>query len=623
MCGISGFYNHNASYTSNRPEWTSVLNNMTAAIKHRGPDDDGIYLSDKCGFAHTRLAIIDIAGGKQPMSDTASYEDSNFTIVYNGEIYNTAGLRNSLISRGHTFRTTSDTEVLLRSFIEYGPDFIKRVNGIFAIAIYDRPHDTLYVFRDQMGVKPLYYSVTDNSVNRGTFVFASEMKALFEYPDIHPVINRESFCEVFGIGPAKSPGKGVFAGIHEVLPGEYLCINKYGIHHVTYWRLESKPHYDSYEETIEKVTWLVTDAVTRQMVSDVPICTFLSGGLDSSLVSSICGRVLEKKGIQLDTYSFDFTDNSKFFTANSFQPSEDRPYVDEMVRYIGSNHRYLECSPAKQAELLLDSVLSRDLPTMADVDSSLLYFCHEVSKENKVVLTGECADEVFGGYPWFHREDLMAMGEGNDTFCWSPDLAPRKELLNKDFLKWLDLDSYVKSRYNISTREINILPGDNEVETSRRRIAYLNLRWFMQTLLDRMDRTSMASGLEARVPFCDVPLVEYVFNIPWSMKAKDGVVKNLLREAAKGFLPDAVLNRRKSPYPKTYNPEYERLLANTLTGIIEDASSPIHYCIDKDVVKKFINNTKDYGKPWYGQLMAGPQMMAYLIQVNHWLITYH
>lgn len=619
MCGIAGFYNSKAAYTASEKKWTSILENMASKIKHRGPDDDGIFLSEKCGLAHTRLSIIDINGGRQPMLGGAG----NFTIVYNGEIYNTKELKDDLILRGHVFLTTSDTEVLLHSFMEYGPDFVSKVNGIFAFAVYDRAHDSLYIFRDQMGVKPLYYSVTENSVGRNTFVFASEMKSLFEYPDINPVINRESFCEVFGLGPAKTPGKGVFAGIREVLPGQYLCVNRFGIHPVTYWRLKARPHYDSYEKTIEKVTYLVKDAVTRQMVSDVPICTFLSGGLDSSLVSSICGKVLKDKNMTLDTYSFDFTDNSRYFTANSFQPSEDRPYVDEMVSYIDSNHRYLECSPAKQAKLLLDSVISRDLPTMADVDSSLLYFCSEVSRYNKVVLTGECADEVFGGYPWFHREELMAMGEGNDTFCWSPDLTPRKELLNQDFLKWLDLDSYVKETYHNSVKYINILPEDNKIETSRRRIAYLNLRWFMQTLLDRMDRTSMSNGLEARVPFADVRLVEYVFNIPWSMKAKDGIVKNLLREAAKGLLPEKVLNRKKSPYPKTYNPEYERLLADKLTEIIDNDSSPVNYCIDRELVRRFIKNTKDYGKPWYGQLMAGPQMMAYLIQINHWLLTYN
>lgn len=612
MCGILGYYNYNADFTSDSLRQRSILEKMSNKIKHRGPDEDGIYIGEKCCFAHTRLSIIDLENGRQPMHDNTD----NYIIVFNGEIYNLKELKDNLVLCGHSFATTSDTEVLLHAFMEYGADFVQKVNGIFAIGIYDRRHESLYLFRDQMGVKPLYYTYFDDTVHRNTLIFASEMKAIFAFPEMRPVINRESFCEVFGLGPAKTYGRGVFANIREVLPGQYLCINKYGINSVIYWRLMSKPHYDSYEETIEKTTFLVTDAIKRQMVSDVPICTFLSGGLDSSLVSSVCASELSKEGKTLDTFSFDFTGNSRYFKPNSFQPSEDRPYVDEMVKYLNSNHRYLECSTKKQAELLFDSVVSRDLPTMADVDSSLLYFCSIVKDYNKVVLTGECADEVFGGYPWFHNVPKK------EAFPWVSDLAPRKELLNDEFLEWLRLDEYVQDTYYNSVKEINILPDDDEVETGRRKISYLNLRWFMQTLLDRMDRTSMFNGLEARVPLADINLVEYVFNVPWSMKAKDGVVKNLLRKAAAGYLPDKVLNRRKSPYPKTYNPEYEKLLSDMLRDIINDASSPIHFCIDKNKVEKFIENPKDYGKPWYGQLMAGPQMMAYLIQVNHWLTVY-
>ena len=618
MCGIAGFYNHNIDFTADKCRWNSVLEAMKKKLHHRGPDANGIHTSKNCCLAHTRLSIIDLAYGAQPMSVC----EDNFTIVYNGELYNTNELRDDLILRGHLFKTSSDTEVLLRSFLEYGPDFIKKVNGIFAIAIYDKPHDTLYLYRDHMGVKPLFYTVCENSVYKNTFVFASEMKALYEFPTLHPTISRESFCEIFGLGPARSYDKGVFKNVYCVRPGEYICVNRYGIHNVTYWRLESKPHYDSYEETIEKTSFLVTDAIKRQMVSDVPICTFLSGGLDSSIVSSVCASELKNEGKQLNTFSFDFTDNSRYFKASNFQPSEDRPYVDEMVSYIGSNHHYLECTSKEQADLLYESVISRDLPTMADVDSSLLYFCSKVKDYNKVVLTGECADEVFGGYPWFHKEEFLRHENGKETFCFSPTLEPRKELLRGDFLEWLSLDEYVDNAYRECVREINILPEDNDVETSRRRVAYINLRYFMQTLLDRMDRTSMYNGLEARVPFADYRLVEYVFNVPWSMKAKDGLVKNLLRQSAKPHLPDSILFRKKSPYPKTYNPEYEKLLSERLSDIVNDSSSPIHMCIDKEKVLRFISNPKDYGKPWYGQLMASPQMMAYLIQVNYWLETY-
>ena len=648
MCGISGFYNHNINFEESRAAWLPVLGAMQEKLKRRGPDDNGIYVADSCCLAHTRLAIINPEHNRQPLTDSTG----NYTIVYNGEVYNLEELK-GLLNNMHsdsTFKVSScaddssnakqsyhfsDTEILLQCFIKYGADFIKKVNGIFAIAIYDNVHKTLFLFRDQLGVKPLYYSVIRDGLYRDTIVFASEMKALFEFPGLKPVINRESFCEVFGLGPAKTYGKGVFANVSEVLPGQYLVVNRYGVKKTTYWRLMSAPHEDSYEETVEKTSYLVTDAIRRQMVSDVPICTFLSGGLDSSLVSAVCAEELRTRheagnnhnntndAGRLTTFSFDFTDNELYFSPNSFQPSMDRPFVDKMVSHIGSDHHYLTCTAKAQADLLYDSVISRDLPTMADVDSSLLYFCSVVKDTNKVVLTGECADEVFGGYPWFHREDMLETSARNDTFCWSPDLTPRADVLNKEFREWLHLDEYVRETYENSVREINILPEDNDTETSRRRIAYLNLRWFMQTLLDRMDRTSMYNGLEARVPFADRKLVEYVFNVPWSMKARGGVVKNLLREAAKPYLPNDILYRKKSPYPKTYNPQYEKLIGERLTEIVEDASSPLNFCINKTNVLKLIHDSGDYGKPWYGQLMAGPQMIAYLIQVNHWLQIYN
>ena len=368
-----------------------------------------------------------------------------------------------------------------------------------------------------------------------------------------------------------------------------------------------------------KTRFLVTDAIKRQMVSDVPICTFLSGGVDSSLVSAVCAEELKAQGQTLTTYSFDFTDNDKYFQANSFQPSMDRPYVDQMVTFLHSDHHYLECGSDIQADRLYASVDAHDLPCMADVDSSLLYFCEEVAKHHKVVLTGECADEVFGGYPWFHKELFLNC----NTFPWTPDLSPRKQLLNKELLNILDMDQYVKNAYETAIREIPILPGENSTEVNRRRIGYLNIRFFMQTLLNRMDRTSMHSGLEARVPFADRTLVDYVFNIPWEMKAKDGVVKNVLRQAARTLLPDEILFRRKSPYPKTYHPAYEKLLAERLRMVMDHSDCPLKGLVDETAVMVFLDQTKDYGSPWYGQLMAGPQMIAYLLQVEYFLRKYH
>ena len=441
------------------------------------------------------------------------------------------------------------------------------------------------------------------------------LKVFFKYPGTEAVLDRDGINEVFGMGPARIPGSGIFKGVYEVKPGCYLSCSQYGIKNNCYWHLKSKPHEDSYEKTVEKTGFLVEDAIKRQMVSDVPICTFLSGGVDSSLVSAICAAELKKKGEQLVTYSFDFTGNDQYFKSNSFQPSQDRPYVEQMVEFLGSEHHFLECSYETQADLLYASVDAHDLPCMADVDSSLVHFCQEVSLNHKVVLTGECADEVFGGYPWFHKEEFLK----SHTFPWTPDLSPRKRLMKSEVLYALKMDEFVDKAYADAVSETIIMPREDETESSRRQTGYLNIRFFMQTLLNRMDRTSMHSGLEARVPFADRKLVEYVFNVPWDMKAHDGVVKNLLRQSARGKLPDEILFRRKSPYPKSYNPYYEKLLTERLEKVLKEGESPLFKIIDIRKLEKFMKSVKDYGAPWYGQLMAGPQMLAYLIQIDYWM----
>lgn len=449
-------------------------------------------------------------------------------------------------------------------------------------------------------------------------VFSSELKGLFQYPGIEPVIDREGLGEVFGLGPAKTYGKGVFRGVLEVLPGHFLEYGKEGLKDQAYWKLEAKQHEDTPEQTVEKTSWLIHDAVKLQMLSDIPICTFLSGGVDSSLVTSICAKELHKEGKQLNTFSFDFRNNHQYFQANAFQPSEDRPWVDRMVEYADTHHTYLECENRNLISNLYQAVEARDLPCMADVESSMLYFCSKVVKENKVTLTGECADEIFGGYPWFHRKECFEA----DCFPWSMDMEPRKALLRDDILEKVDLEAYYKAAYQKTIDETPALDGEDPLEARRREISYLNLRWFMVTLLDRMDRTSMYSGLEARVPFADHRIVEYLYNVPWELKCFNGEAKGLLRAAGREDLPKEVLYRRKSPYPKTYDPNYERLLADELRQVMKQKEAPINQLIDLKKTERFLESPKDYGRPWYGQLMAGPQMIAYLLQINYWLEHY-
>lgn len=613
MCAISGFYNYDSDKSHTTKEKAKIiLNEMIKKLTHRGPDESGIFIDKGCNFAHTRLSIIDLKNGKQPMNFTT--KDGLFSIVYNGEIYNMPSLRNELIKSNVELNTSSDTEVILKGFMNEGYSFFEKLNGIFSFAIWESKKEKLTLVRDRLGVKPLFYTIFDN-----TIIFSSEIKGLFVYPNFTPKIDKSGLCEIFGLGPAKSYGKGVFKDVFEVLPGEFIEISKDGLKHSKYWELIAKHHEDNYKTTVEKTRYLIEDAVSLQILSDVPICSFLSGGIDSSLITAIASKKLKERNLELNTFSFDFINNDKFFKSNSFQPSLDRPYVDKMVEYLNTNHRYLFCNNKNLYDKLFDAVIARDLPCMADVESSILYFCSEVVKYNKVALTGECADEIFGGYPWFSDEVALK----RDNFPWSYDMAPRERLLKDEWISLLNLGSYSYDAYHKTVLETPKLSGETEIEARRRELSYLNLRWFMTTLLDRMDRTSMYSSLEARVPFADHRIVEYLYNVPWEYKCKDGVVKGLLRDASKPYLPSEILMRRKSPYPKTYDPSYEKLLGEKLLELLKDENAPITRFLDKEKVLSFLNSESDYGKPFYGQLMAGPQLLAFMLQVNFFFSYYN
>lgn len=611
MCGIAGFYSSRHSFTQESERWRKVLESMNRAQKRRGPDEEGVCLDNHCGLAHVRLSIIDLNRGRQPM--TRSVAGRTCTVSFNGEIYNMPQLRKELEREGVVFESDSDTEVILQGYLLHGKEYVRKLNGIFAIALWDALEETLYLFRDRVGVKPLFYTW-----NKDTLVFASELKGIFAFSGFQPVIDMEGLCEIFGIGPAKTYGKGVFRGIAEVLPGHYLVCRKNMVKEICYWKLESHPHDDSFKKTVEKTAWLVEDSVKKQMISDIPISTFLSGGVDSSLVTAICASELKKQGKILNTFSFDFAENQKYFRANSFQPSQDRPWVEKMVEYCGTDHHYLECSNTALIDHLFRAVDARDLPCMADVESSMLYFCSKVVEYNKVTLTGECADEIFGGYPWFHKKEAFETA----AFPWSNDMVARQALLKEELIRKLPMKEYASAAYEKTVKETPVCSEDTPEERRRREIAYLNLKWFMATLLDRMDRTSMYSGLEARVPLADHRIIEYVWNVPWEMKCPNGLVKGLLRNAGRGKLPDEVLFRRKSPYPKTYHPGYEKQLGEMLVEVMNDPAAPIRSLVDGKKLRQFLETPSDYGRPWYGQLMAGPQMLAYMLQVNYWLEKY-
>lgn len=612
MCGICGFINFKTNLVKNEGENKAIAYRMAEKLRHRGPDSWGEWAGEHAVFAHSRLAVIDVENGLQPMKRTV--EGHEFVITYNGELYNTAELRRELESYGYDFTTSSDTEVLLYAYIHYGEKCAEMLNGIFAFAIWDSMRQRVFACRDRFGVKPFFYTYKND-----TMIFASELKSLFEYPGIEPVLDRTGLCELFALSPARTQGVGVFKDILELRPARYMIINRNGIKIKRYWSLVSGEHTDSYEDTIEKTRYLVTDTVKRQLISDVPVATFLSGGLDSSVITAIGAMEKSKAGERLSTYSFDYEDNSKYFKASHFQPDSDTQWVPRMVEEFNTNHTYLVCPNHALTELLEEALLAKDLPGMADVDASLLYFCREVKKNHTVVLSGECSDEIFGGYPWFREKKAFE----TPAFPWCYDLSLRNNILLPAVRETLDIDGYSRMRYEESIAEVPVYEGDSAEEKRRREISYLNINWFMTNLLDRKDRMSMASGLEVRVPFCDHRLVEYVWNIPWEMKNKDNVSKNVLREAAKGILPEDVRVRRKSPYPKTHNPHYEEAAKELLDGVISDPNAPILALCDNEKLQALLDGSSDYGKPFFGQLMAGPQFIGYILQMNYLLKDYH
>ena len=609
MCGFVGFANLKENISSK----TNIYN-MNESISKRGPDEDGYYYEEHVCLGHKRLIVVDPDGGKQPMS---AMKDGNlYTIVYNGQLYNTKELRSELEENGFTFDSYSDTEVLLKSFIFWKYDVVKKLNGIFSFAIWDSKKNELFLARDHFGVKPLFYTIYNN-----TIVFASEIKALFKYPGIEAKLDEQSIAELFGIGPARTAGLGIFKNIYEIKPAHFGIFNESGLHIERYWKLESKIHTDSLGKTCDNVRFLLEDSISRQLVSDVPLCTFLSGGLDSSIITLYASKYCKKHNLPpLNTYSVDYVDNDKNFVKTDFQPNSDNYYINLMTEKLNTNHHTVVLDTPELASALEDAMIARDFPGMADVDSSLLLFCKNVKQDATVSLTGECADEIFGGYPWFFRADAL----NSNTFPWSIAITERQNLLNPQIASKVNLKNYIDYRYQESLNEVDILDEDSMETAEKRRISHLTLNWFMQTLLDRSDRMAMYNGFELRVPFCDYRLAEYVWNIPWEMKALHGREKGLLRYIMKDLLPEEIVDRKKSPYPKTWNPTYLATVKDMLTKIMNDSNAPINNLLNRNYILEILETDgKAFTRPWFGQLMTGPQLMAYLCQVNMWLERYN
>ena len=612
MCGFCGYVND-----SKKIENDTIISNMVDKIVKRGPNDKNVYINNNVALGHVRLSIIDVKNGNQPM--IKDINNNRYVIVYNGELYNTKELKDNLISKGYDFSTTCDTEVVLNSFIEYGKECVNMFNGIFAFAIYDKNNDYIFLARDRLGIKPLFYTITQNN----TFVFASEIKGILKHPEVTPVLDKYGIMEMFGVGPSHTPGKTFFKNIFEIEAGNIgVYTTTSGLLKEKYWDLKTKECSDTETEAISIIHDLVTDATKKQLVSDVGICSMLSGGLDSSILTKIAHDNIP----DITTFSIDFKDNDKNFTANSYQMTKDSDYVKIMKDYLNTNHKTIKIENEELFDLLEDSVIARDMPGMADIDSSMFAFCKYINNNNfKVCLSGECSDEIFGGYPWYYKEHLI----NNKGFPWALSENLRTNMLKTGILKGNELIEYIYACKENTLKNVEVLDKSSEYENRFRKTNYLTIKWFMNTLVERTDRMSMANSLEVRVPFADHRIFEYVYNLPAKMKLglysnNEPIEKYLLRKAFESELPKDIVYRKKSPFPKTYDPIYLNLVENKVYEIINNKESKIHKILNVDFVKDMLNiHGKNLKENLFGQLMTYPQTLAYIIQIEMWLEIYN
>ncbi|MDD4408423.1 MAG: asparagine synthase (glutamine-hydrolyzing) [Clostridia bacterium] len=590
-------------------------NKSLAKVNHRGSDEQGFYLneSENVFFGHKRLVVVDKENGKQPFCF------KEFVLIYNGELYNMEELRNDLIKKGYDFIGYSDTEVLIKLYVEYKEKCVEKLNGIFSFAIWNEKTKELFGCRDHVGVKPFYYYLKNK--NNGDFMVCSEIKSILSYFKINSITS-DGLREILGLGPSHTPGCGIYPNVYELKAGHYLKYKPLDLnaksHNFSekltierYWNVPAIAHSENFDETAKKTRHLLEDSIRRQLTSDVPLCSFLSGGLDSTAITLIA----RKFKLDLETFSIDYLDNYKYFSGNDFQVSQDNDFIKLLIKRFQLKHNYITINNEQLVDTLYDALVLKDFPGMVDVDSSLYWFSKQVKQRFTVALSGECSDEIFGGYPWFYKE------QQNEFFPWIRNLDERNSLLNQKFRDKLNLINYVKERYIQTLKETPLTGMESKQDKRHKQLTYLNLLWFMQTLLDRNDRMTTGAGLEVRVPFADHRLIEYLYNVPWKYKFDKNREKGLLREAVKDIVPDEILNRKKNPYPKTHNPKYLNSVKKLLKASLKNKNSILNYIFDKKALQNLFEDSIEQ-KPWFGQLMTRPQLIAYLYQFDLWFKHY-
>ena len=541
------------------------------------------------------------------------YNGRTYVVTYDGEIYNKEQIIDELLSRGNYLDSVDDEEVILKGYIMWQDGILKKIEGVFSIGIWEVESRKLFLARDPIGAKALYYSKLKDGI-----IFANHIKYLFKNDEVKPEVTYEGIAELLALGPSRRSDSAIFKNIFQLKPGHYMEYSSNYCRIFKYEDFEAYENKEDFENIADNIRELVIDSVLRQYGGDTEACTLLSGGLDSSIVTAIISEAVQDEGKKLTTFSVDYEGNDVYFKSNDFQPNSDNEWIKRMVEFCDTNHTTIKLSNRVLVDGLHDAMLLRGFPGMGDIDTSLMTFCDNMSKYVKVGLGGECADEVFGGYPWFHKDEL----KNSDFFPWIRSINERCEYINDEIKEKFDVLDFAKDVYKDEIAKVPKLASETDDEKRIREVGYLTYRWFLPVLLERQDKMARNSDFKIRAPFCNFKLMMYVYNIPWKYRIYGDMPKGLLRYAFKDFLPSVVAYRKKSPYPKTYNPEYTNLIVNEFNKIILDNNSPLLDIVDKTNVAKLMETGTESTRPWFGQLMKGPQVMAFLIQVNDWLKEY-
>lgn len=604
MCGIAGAFQFNGP----QPVEEKTLRAMADAMVHRGPDDEGYYVSQgrELGLAFRRLAIVDLALGHQPMSTP----DGRYTLVFNGEIYNHLEIRAELEAKGVAFKTHSDTEVLLHLYAHQGASAVERVNGMFAIAVWDAEDKTLFLARDRMGIKPLYYAVQN-----GSLVFASEIKCLFQHPQVTRELNQDELARYFTFLCLPAP-ETLFAGVKKLRAGHRVTIKAGGSFPAPerYWNpLPTAQSTQTEEALVEELRDLLHTSVKDRLMADVPFGAFLSGGVDSSAIVSIMSQLLDRP---VETFSVGYKNDSAF---NEFQHARDT------AKRFGTNHHEVVIDHNDFKDFLPRLVHHQDEP-IADPVCVPLYYVAELARKSGVIvaLVGEGADELFFGYTFLNRVRRMVekwWHPLSETPTWMRAMAlgmvgPFVDLDRRDFLRRLkdggepflggavtfypeELKRLAPRLASDRSREAIVRDLYAEYDATQPKDDFPNRAGYLETmyrlpelLLMRVDKMTMATSVEGRVPFLDHRIVELAFRIPGALKVKDEVPKSILKKAVAPYLPDSIIHRKKVGFHVPVTRWFEEVLAPMADNVLFSPELEKLGIWDQKVVKELLAKQK-------------------------------